>query len=299
MRRDRTHGAAFLAGEALRTMKLAAKESDATDVDSFLREMARLADRLIALRPSMSAPICNGIVRAFDAVSERGRNVRQLRVLKEATCAAVDMLLKVSEESVRRTVEHVSRVIPEGATVLTHSYSDTCLQAFLACTKKGVRVFATESRPLFEGRTMAERLREGGVEVTLLTDAEAGHFVRDVKMVLVGADTVLTDGSVINKMGTYLIALAAKDRGVPFRVACDSWKFRLEDGVPELEEKGPEEVADVASGMAARNVYFDLTPPRLITALVTEDGITSPEEVEPRSEKWRKVLRAIRELAES
>ncbi|NQT84065.1 translation initiation factor eIF-2B [bacterium] len=297
--RDRTHGAAFLAKQSLRAMKLSAVEGEAGEADSFLREMARLGTRIVRLRPSMSAPICNGIVRMFDAISQEARSVRDVRELKEFARRAVDRLLVVSEENVRKTAMHVCRAIPEGATVLTHSYSETCLRALLACEEKGVRVFATESRPLFEGRAMAESLRKGRVQVTLLTDAEAGHFMGDVQVVLVGADTVLMDGSLINKIGTYLLALAARDKDVPFRVACDSWKFRIEGGVPDLEEKSPDEVVDSASGMAARNVYFDLTPPRLITSLVTEVGDMKPEEVGLRSERWKEVLRGMFEMARS
>lgn len=295
--RDVKHGAAFLAKEALKTMKLAAVASEAAEADSFFREMARFGSRLVRLRPAMSAPICNGIVRLYDAIWRDTKGRREVRQLKENACRAVDGLLRTAEENLRRTVLHASRTVPTGAAVLTHSYSETCLQALLACVEKGVRVYATESRPLFEGKAMAECLRKGGVEVTLLTDAEAGHFMSDVQMVLVGADTVLTDGSLINKMGTYLIALAARRGGVPFHVACDSWKFRIEGGVPQLEEKSPAEVVDTASGLRARNVYFDLTPPALITSFVTEDGEVKPEELGPRSERWREILRQMLELA--
>jgi len=297
--RDRTHGAAFLAREALAAMKLAAAGSEAGEADAFLREISRLGSRIVTLRPSMSAPISNGIVRVFHAISQRGKSTRDLRELKESACRAVDHLLKASEENVRKTIIHVSRAIQEGATVLTHSYSETCLRALLASAEKRVKVFATESRPLLEGRTMAENLQEGGMDVTLLTDVEAGHFMREMQMVLVGADSVLRDGSVINKMGTYLLALAAREKGVPFRVACDSWKFRIEPGAPALEEKSPDEVLDGASRFKVRNVYFDLTPPELITSLVTEDGEMKAEEVGPRGERWGRVLQDMRELGGS
>jgi len=297
--RDRTHGAAVLAREALAAMKLATAGSVADERDSFLREMASLGSRLIALRPSMSAPICNGIVRVFDAISQGAKKTRDVRELKEIACGAVDRLRKVTDENLRETVMHVSQAIPERATVLTHSYSETCLRALLACADKGVRVYATESRPLCEGRKMAESLQEGGVNVTLLTDAEAGHFMREMQMVLVGADTVLTNGSLINKMGTYLIAVAARDRALPFRVACDTWKFLIERGVPELEEKGPEEVVEKATEFAVRNIYFDITPARLIASFITEEGAMSPKKVTLRTEKWREVLETMREIARS
>lgn len=296
---DQEHGAAFLAREALVAMKLAAGESQADSVDSFSREMASLGTRLVRLRPSMSAPICNGVVRVFDAIFQAAGNTEDVRELKQVGCQAAERLLNSSKENVRKTVVEASRVIPVGATVLTHSYSETCLQALGALREKSVKVYVTESRPLFEGRVMAESLRRSGLDVTLLTDAEAGHFMRDVQVVLVGADTVLSDGSVVNKMGTYLIALAAKDKGVPFHVACDSWKFRIEAGAPQLEEKSAAEVIEEGLKIEARNVYFDMTPARLITSILTEDGEVKPSEVSRRSDKWGRVLRRVEELAKS
>lgn len=296
---DQTHGAAFLAREALEAMKLAAAESAAAGVDSFLRGMARLGCRLISLRPSMSAPIANGVVRVFDAVLQAAKEKADLRRVRQMTCEAVDRLSKVAEDNADKTVMHASRIIPKNATILTHSYSETCLRGLLACAEKGIRVCATESRPLLEGRKMAESLRQGGINVTLITDAEAGHFMPEVQVVLVGADTILEDGSVVNKMGTYLIALAAKDKGVPFHVACDSWKVRIESGVPELEEKSPDEVAEGTAGVPARNVYFDITPARLVTKIITEDGELSPVEVVRKQERWKNVLEKMNELAQS
>ncbi len=297
--RDQEHGAAFLAREALVAMKLAADESEADEADSFLKEMASLGVRLVKLRPSMSAPICNGIVRVVDEIWQAGISTEDVRELKEIVCRAMDRLLEASEENVRKTVVEASRIIPERGTVLTHSYSETCLQALSACREKLVKVFVTESRPLFEGRVVAESLRKSGLDVTLLTDAEAGHFMREVQVVLVGADTVLSDGSVVNKMGTYLIALAAKDHAVPFHVACDTWKFRIEAGTPELEEKSASEVVEESLKIKARNVYFDVTPPRLITSILTEDGEVAPPEVSGRSDRWGRVLKRVQELARS
>jgi len=295
--KDRMHGAADLAKQAVAIMKLAAASSDARKAESFLREMAGLGTRLIALRPSMSAPICSAIARFFDAISRSSAAAGHVGEVKENAGRAADRLLEQADEMPRLTAVHVSRMIPRRAAVLTHSYSETCLRSLLACAEKEISVFATESRPLCEGRTMAKKLQQGGVEVTLITDAEAGHFMSDVTMVLVGADSVLRDGSVINKVGTYLIALAARDRGVPFHVASDSWKFRIEEGVPELEEKDPEEIVNASSGLRARNIYFDVTPPSLITCIVTEEGTLTPPEVRLRTDKWIDVLRAMRGLA--
>ncbi len=300
--RDQEHGAAFLAREALQVMALAADESRAVEAQAFVKEAARLGCRLISLRPSMSSPIANAVVRAFDGISQEAEMVATVSSLREATRRITERLLAVSHENVKRAAEQACQLVPErlrgqGATVLTHSYSETCLLALRACKPKNLHVYVTESRPLFEGRKIATALRDAGIDVTLLTDAQAGHFIAETDLVLVGADTVLPDGSVVNKMGTYLIALAASDGGVPFHVVCDSWKFRIEGGVPQLEEKSPDEVVPDPEAMPARNVYFDITPGRLVTSLITEEGEIRPSHLAARIEKWKGVLEKMNEIA--
>jgi translation initiation factor 2B subunit (eIF-2B alpha/beta/delta family) len=100
--------------------------------------------------------------------------------------------------------------------------------------------------------------------------------------VLVGADGVLADGSVVNKVGTYALALAARDRSLPFYVACESLKIspRREWGDAEVEEGDPAEVLpDAIDGVTAHNVYFECTPARLVTALITEEGVFRPDQL--------------------
>lgn len=295
--RDQTHGAAFLAREALATMRLGASTSKAKNGESFVRDMAKLGSRLISLRPSMAAPIANGTVRMFSRVIEAARDQVAVDELKRSSCDAADTLLKVAEEISRETVRQAIGRISENTTIITHSYSETCSRILLGCVKKGIRVFATESRPLYEGRKTATILQQGGIDVTLITDAEAGYFMPEAQMVLVGADTILADGSVVNKMGTYLIALAAMEEQAAFYVAADSWKIRLESGGPELEEKNPAEVLDTDAEIPVKNVCFDITPAKLIKSFLTEDGAVAPEAAKSMGEKWRKVLRGMREIA--
>jgi len=300
--RDQEHGAAFLAREALQVMALAADESRAVEAQAFVKEAARLGCRLISLRPSMSSPIANAVVRALDAISEKAERTASVDSLRQAIHRIVERLLAVSRENAERAAEQACQLVPERlpgqrARVLTHSYSETCLLALRACKPKNLRVYVTESRPLFEGRKTATALRDAGIDATLLTDAQAGGFIVETDLVLAGADAVLPDGSVVNKMGTYLIALAANDRGVPFHVVCDTGKFRIEDGVPQLEEKSPDEVVADPKTMPARNVFFDITPARLVASLITEEGEISPSEVAAKIEKWKRVLEKMNEIA--
>jgi translation initiation factor 2B subunit (eIF-2B alpha/beta/delta family) len=184
-------------------VRLAADESRAVEAQAFLKEVARLGCRLISLRPSMSSPIANAVVRALDAISRKPEKTTTVNSLRQATHRIVERLLAVSLENVERAAEQACQLVPErlpgqGARVLTHSYSETCLLALRACKHKNLRVYVTESRPLFEERKTATALRDAGIDVTLLTDAQAGHFMAGTDLVLVGADTVLPEGSVVS-----------------------------------------------------------------------------------------------------
>jgi methylthioribose-1-phosphate isomerase len=188
-------------------------------------------------------------------------------------------------------------LIPEGATVLTHcnagmiatAAGGTALGAIVEAYRQGkvARAIATETRPLLQGArlTVWELVREG-VPTTLITDSMVGHMMRTTRIdcVMVGADRIAANGDVANKIGTYGIAVLAKAHGVPFYVAAptSTVDLSLRSGEAiELEERSASEVtsfADIrvaARGPEVRNPAFDVTPHRLVTAIVTERGILS------------------------
>jgi methylthioribose-1-phosphate isomerase len=188
-------------------------------------------------------------------------------------------------------------LIPEGATVLTHcnagmiatAAGGTALGAIVEAYRQGkvARAIATETRPLLQGArlTVWELVREG-VPTTLITDSMVGHMMRTTRIdcVMVGADRIAANGDVANKIGTYGIAVLAKAHGVPFYVAApiSTVDLSLRSGEAiEIEERSTSEVtsfADVrvaARGPEVRNPAFDVTPHRLVTAIVTERGILS------------------------
>ncbi len=140
----------------------------------------------------------------------------------------------------------------------------------------GVAAIVTESRPLNEGYLLAGRLGAMGVPTTLITDAQMGLFVERADVVVAGADSVSADGSLVNKAGTYPLALAARERGLPFYVCCESFKRRPPGMVePALEEmNGGELGAPKMVGVTAKNIYFDVTPAALISAWFDENGMT-------------------------
>jgi translation initiation factor 2B subunit (eIF-2B alpha/beta/delta family) len=139
-------------------------------------------------------------------------------------------------------------------------------------------------------------MARAGIAVTLVTDAQGPLFISQVEAALVGADGVLADGSLVNKVGTYPLALAARQCDVPFYAACESLKISSRESWTEgdAEEGDPSEVLpEPPPGVAFRNVYFERTPSELLTAIITEEGAFSPKELSPLVERARRRLAAL------
>jgi translation initiation factor 2B subunit (eIF-2B alpha/beta/delta family) len=167
-------------------------------------------------------------------------------------------------------------------TIITHSLSSTVLKVFELLGSRA-RAIITESRPPAEGRLLAEKLSSLGIATDFISDQQMGLFAQHADAALVGADTIARDGSVINKAGTYLLALAARDRGRPFYACCESFKYSdLNAADIPLESHDAAEInPPVLSKITPHNVYFDITPAYLVTSWITEIGITDKWKLGP------------------
>jgi len=290
LRADRRSGASGLARELSTALGRWAVDAPADSREEFLAGLRAAARRLAEARRSMLAleQVAGLLVeRAADASPKEDVDALRRRV-QEAAREVVDGWDSASE----RIAAHARLLLPPA--LLTHSYSASVLAALRE--RKPARVVVCESRPLFEGRTTARELASAGIAVTLVTDAQGPFFLSEVQAVLVGADGVLADGSVVNKVGTYPLALAAQDRGLPLYVACESLKIshRQEWSEADAEEGDPAEVlGDATHGVTVRNVYFERTPARLVTALITDEGVFRPDELGPLIERARRRAKAL------
>lgn len=186
-------------------------------------------------------------------------------------------------------------LVPDGKTVLTHCNAGalatagfgTALGVIRAAVQMGkkIDVFADETRPFLQGaRLTAWELQRDGVATTLITDNMAGHFLKSGRIgcVVVGADRIAANGDVANKVGTYGVAVLAKENGVPFYVAAPISTLDLSlstgDEIP-IEERSAREVTHVQGvpvapeGIAVANPAFDVTPNRYVSAIITEHGV--------------------------
>jgi methylthioribose-1-phosphate isomerase len=294
-------GAPAIGAAAAFGLALAANESGAGSSTEFLGDLESAAVTLKATRPTAInlAWAVERVLKAIrnELVGNQAINLDDLRlvVLNEAQ--------QIADEDVatnKRMAEHGAKLIRDGDTILHHCNTGalavvdwgTALGVIRTAHKQGKRihVLVDETRPRLQGsRLTAWELGQYGIPFEIITDNSAGYFLRSgqVQEVLFGADRIAANGDVANKIGTYMLALAANDNKVPvYSVApVSTIDFSVADGslIP-IEERDPEEVLGIQfhgervspEGAKARNPAFDITPNRLITAIITENGIVKP-----------------------
>ncbi len=198
----------------------------------------------------------------------------------------------------RRIGRFGAELLGNRATVLTHCNAGalatagygTALGVIRAAVESGkhIAVFADETRPYLQGaRLTAWELQQEGIDVTLITDSMAGHFFQQGKFdaAVVGADRIAANGDTANKIGTYTVAVLANAHGVPFYIAAPMSTIDVScpsgEGIP-IEERSATEVTEILGhrmapdGVAVRHPAFDVTPARLITAIITDRGVLRP-----------------------
>ncbi len=233
--------------------------------------------------------------------------IERMRVLYASLKAAtpgerVDKMIeeakKIREDDIaicRAMGKHGAPLVPDGKTVLTHCNAGalatagygTALGVIRAAAESGkkIDVFADETRPFLQGaRLTAWELQQDGIKTTLITDNMAWHFLRSGRIgcVVVGADRIASNGDVANKIGTYSVAVLAKENHVPFYVAAPVSTFDLTlksgDEIP-IEQRAAEEVTHVfgvpvaPENIGVENPAFDVTPARYVSAIITERGV--------------------------
>jgi methylthioribose-1-phosphate isomerase len=290
-------GAPAIGASAAYGMALAAYTSTASDILAFKDEMFKAREVLLRARPT-AANLTWAIDRMLQVFenSEPG-NIDDLRqtMLEQAQLIA-DQDVQINKEM----ASHGAKLMGDNETVIHHCNTGalatvdwgTALGVIRMAHEQGKNphVLVDETRPRLQGaRLTAWELEQYGISYEIITDNAAGFFLSSgiIDRVLVGADRVAANGDVANKIGTYMLALAARDNQVPFFVVSPTSTVDLsvQDGnqIP-IEERDPGEVlriqflgARVApEGARARNPAFDVTPHRLITGIVTENGVVYP-----------------------
>lgn len=274
---------------------LGSREVDAEDAEDLLDKLGPIRRDLLGTRPT-AVNLKWALDRMFSVIEKnRGRDPAWLKR------ALMEESRKILEEDIRinrRIGEVGASFLRDGDTVLTHCNAGalatggwgTATAAIRVAVEQGkkLRVFADETRPVLQGaRLTAWELMQDGIDVTLIPDSAAGSLMKkgEVDVVVVGTDRTARNGDVANKIGTYPLAVLARENGIPFYVAApvSSIDFSLESGesIP-IEERTSDEVVSVGrcriapEGIKVRNPAFDVTPERYVSAFFTEYGAFLP-----------------------
>ena len=264
---------------------MVARDSTAEDTEEFVTQLSDAARILLRTRPT-AVSLPNGIRYVMHRVNQARVKATSAAEIKLVAIKAADDFVELT----RTAVEHIGKIgarrIRDGDVVLTHCNSKAALSVMTTAWKEGKKfeVYATETRPRFQGRLTAHALARAGIPVTLILDDAVRYFMQDVDTVLVGADAITANGALVNKVGTSMVALAAHEVHVKVFVAAESYKFSPETMIGELveiEERDPSEIISAKElgqlgRVHVRNPSFDLTPPEFIDLIITERGIIPP-----------------------
>jgi methylthioribose-1-phosphate isomerase len=285
----RVRGAPAIGVAAAYGIALGASGIETESKDEFLAQLNEVMQAFAASRPTA--------VNLFQAINRMKKAARGDGVaeMKSSLSNEAKRIHREEITATRKLSQLGAELIKDGFTVLTHCNAGplatagygTALGVIKAAKEQGkkVSVFVTETRPLLQGaRLTAWELRQEGIPVTLITDSVAGYFMqqRKIDCVIVGADRIAANGDVANKIGTYTLAVLAKENKIPFYVAAptSTIDFSLSSGdkIP-IEERNPEEVTHIQGvpiapeGIRAANPAFDVALHSYVTAIITEKGI--------------------------
>jgi methylthioribose-1-phosphate isomerase len=257
-------------------------------------------------------PTAVNLFRAIDRMKKAAQTSGDVPQIKQALIDEAKKIHAEEEAATRRLSQLGAKLIKDGFTVLTHCNAGalatagygTALGIIKAAAAQGKKIeaIATETRPLLQGACLtAWELMQEKIPVTLITDSMAGYFLSRGKVdcVIVGADRIAANGDTANKIGTYSLAVLAKENGIPFYVAAPTSTIDLSlksgEGIP-IEERNPEEVTSIKgvriapAGVKAANPSFDITPHGYITAVITEKGIVK----KPYLSELKKLLSVLK-----
>ena len=290
IREMRVRGAPLIGIAAAYGMALGARHIETSNMNDFLAQLRPIAEALAATRPT--AINLSWAIKRMTLAAEAAADPPAAR---EALVAEALRIHQENADADRRLGQHGAQLIPVGSAVLTHCNTGslatggygTALGVIRTAWEQGrlSRVYFSETRPLLQGaRLTAWELARDGIPATIITDSAAGFLMRReaIACVIVGADRIAANGDVANKIGTYTLAVLAKEHAIPFYMAAPTSTIDLAtasgDQIP-IEERPAEEVTTFAgatvapAGIEALNPAFDVTPHDYITAIISERGI--------------------------
>ncbi len=284
IRTMRIRGAGRIARAAAEALAIAAQEFRGSDVSEFIEYINIVGEYVRSARPTaVSLP------NAVSYVLTRLQRAKptSLDEAKDLVIRTAEYFIEYSRKAVKIIGELGAKRLEYGDAVMTHCHSTAAVSVIVTAHKLGKvnKVYVKETRPKLQGLITAKALADAGLDVILIPDSSVRYFMKKVTKVIVGADTVAANGAVINKIGTSLVALVAKEARVRTYVAAETYKFSPRTVIGELvpiEVRDPTEIVSNDwlrnnPGVEVYNPVFDVTPPEYIDAIITEKGIIPPQ----------------------
>lgn len=277
-------GAGKIARAAAEALKVAALEyKGPMNERDFRKYMARIADLILSTRPT-AVSLPNAVLYVMYRLMTSSGSIKELI---ETVVRTADRFIQESLEAVKRIGEIGAKRIKDDAIVLTHCHSTAAVSVIVTAYKMGKirRIYSTETRPFYQGRITMKHLLEAGVPATQIPDSAVRYIMHEVDQVIVGADTIASNGAVVNKVGTSQVALAAHEARVRVFVAAETYKFSPATVIGELvpiEFRPSTEIVckewlEKHPSIEVLNPSFDVTPPEYIDAIITEKGVIPPQ----------------------
>ena len=292
IRKLEIQGARNVAIAAIKTIEVLAKHTQAKNKADFLKELSEAKKTLFVTRET--EPLMRNAIRWIMNRVDKN-NSKKVKDIARTVSSSANQFLNNLERSREEIATIGANRIRNGSVIFTHCHSSTVTYMLQKAKQQGkiFEVICTETRPIFQGRKTAKEMLDLNLKTTMIVDSAARHFMNQADIVLVGSDAITSEGNVINKIGTSLIALAAHEARTPFYVVSELLKFdpaTIHGDYEKIEERDPSEVwKDPPKKLIIRNPAFDVTRRDYIHGIICEEGIISPHstmEVVRRKYPW-------------
>ena len=278
-------GATNIAISGIKAIYFAISSYNFKEKEEFFDFVDYTCDQIKQARPT-EPMLFNGIKYILFNI-EKNKSKSLSFLIKDSVKSGKYFLDLIDKTSVK-SIEYGSKLIKNNDNILTHCHSGSVVKNFVKAKSKGVsfHVYNTETRPLFQGRLTSTDLVKNGIKNTMVVDSEAAYLISDasgknysIDKVIIGCDAIGLSGSIINKVGSFGIALACFVSKIPLYISADLLKLDVTGEIPvesrdvkELWEKAPK-------GLEILNFAFDLVPAKYITGLITEFGVINPKDI--------------------
>ena len=282
IRKLEVQGARNVAIAAVEALEALAAGTSAKTRPEFMKELSDARAMLFASR--ITEPLMRNAVK-WVIVQVENSNEEKVDALAKIVSSSSSQFLKSLDASRERIAEIGAKQIRDNSVVFTHCHSSTVTHLLRKAKEQGkcFEVICTETRPALQGRITAKEMLALGIKTTMIVDSAAATFIENADLVMVGADAITAEGNVVNKIGTRMIALLAREAGKPFYIVSELLKFDPEavgGNYERIEERSADEIwKDAPEKLVIRNPAFDVTTSDYIHGIICEEGIIPPNTI--------------------